>query len=326
MIASYTRTTVAFWCELFGYSRQAYYKSLHRQEYLTLREEVVCRMVVDKRQERGLKRCGTRKLYHLLKVDLALAGFEIGRDQLHQILLHNELIVKVKRRATRTTISHHWYRKWPDLRQDLTVLDGELLWCADITYLRLQNGFCYLSLITDEYSRKIMGWCCHATLHTEGCLEALEMALSARQYPDRKLIHHSDRGCQYCSTAYTDRLLADFIDISVTQSGSPYDNPLAESVNGQLKVELGLDATFADLASAQQACREGITAYNTVRPHGSIDYLTPQEAHQRSGPLPLRWKPLAEQEVSTTARTAEVAVNLLQVETNYVNYPPAGDF
>ena len=148
----------------------------------------------------------------------------------------------------------------------------------------------------------------------------------ARRYPDHKLIHHPDRGCQYCSTAYTDRLGADSIDISVTQSGSPYDNPLAESVNGQLKVELGLDATFADLASAQQARREGITAYNTVRPHGSIDYLTPQEAHRRSGPLSVRWKPLGEQEVSTTARAAEVAVNLLQVETNYVNYPPAGDF
>lgn len=326
MIASFTHTTVAFWSELFGCSRQAYYKSLRRQQYLLLREEVVCLMVIEKRKVKGFKRCGTRKLYHVLRADLAAANFDIGRDQLHAILLRNDLTIKVKRRATRTTISHHWYRKWPDLRQDLTVMASELLWCADITYLRLADGFCYLSLITDEYSRKIVGWCCHETLHTEGCLKALEMALAARQYPQRKLIHHSDRGCQYCSSDYTERLQSDFIAISVTQSGSPYDNPMAESVNGQLKVELGLDATFTDYADACLACDENIPAYNTVRPHGSIDYLTPQQAHELTGPIRVRWKSAADQSVSTKARTAEMAVNLLQVETNYVNYPPAGDF
>ncbi|MEM6771333.1 MAG: IS3 family transposase [Bacteroidota bacterium] len=326
MIASFTYTTVTFWCELFGYSRQAYYKSLHRQQYLLLREEVVVQLVKNKRNKTGFKRCGTRKLYHVLRQDFIAAGFEIGRDQLHRILLDNGLTIKIKRRGTRTTISHYWYRKWPDLRQDLMALASELLWCADITYLRLADGFCYLSLITDEYSRQIMGWCCHESLHTEGCLSALEMALANRKYPERKLVHHSDRGCQYCSTEYTDRLQRDFISISVTQSGSPYDNPMAESVNGQLKVELGLDETFADYATAYAACSQAILAYNTVRPHGSIDYLTPSEAHQLEGPINVRWKPVGEQSVSTAARTAEMAVNLLQVETNYVNYPPAGDF
>lgn len=112
------------------------------------------------------------------------------------------------------------------------MLASELLWCADITYIRIQDSFVYLSLITDEYSKKIVGWCCHESLHTAGCLQALKMALAARKYPERKLIHHSDRGCQYCSEAYTDLLLAEFIDVSVTQSGSPYDNPMAESMNG----------------------------------------------------------------------------------------------
>lgn len=326
MIASYSHTTVAFWCALFGYSRQAYYKSLHRKEYLLLREEVVCQMVMSKRKELGFRRCGTRKLYYVLRADFLSAGFELGRDQLHSILLDNGLTISIKRRLTRTTISSAWYRKWPDLRQELLVLASELLWCADITYIRLIDGFCYLSLITDEYSRQIMGWCCHESLHTQGCLNALEMALAHRQYPERKLIHHSDRGCQYCSAEYTDRLQRDFISISVTQSGSPYDNPMAESVNGQLKVELGLDATFVDYSAAHQACAEAIWAYNDVRPHGSIDYLTPRQAHQQTGPISNRWKSKADQVMSTNIRTAEVAVNLLQVETNCVNYPPVGDF
>ena len=240
-------------------------------------------MVITKRKTKVFKRCGTRKLYHVLSAEYAAAGFDIGRDQLHRILLRSDLTIEVKRRATRTTLSHYWYRKWPDLRQDLNVVDAELLWVADITYIRLLYGFCYLSLITDAYSRRIMGWCCHESLHTEGCVNALQMALANRIYPERKLIHHSDRGCQYCSTEYTERLLVEFIDISMTQSGSPYDNPLAESVNGQLKVELGMDATFVDFDSARVACAEAIQAYNEVRPRGSIDMLTPWQAHQCGG-------------------------------------------
>ena len=119
MIASFSHTTVAFWCALFGYSRQAYYKSLHRKEYLLLREEVVCQLVMTKRKELGLRRCGTRKLYYVLREDFISAGFELGRDQLHRILLSNGLTISIKRRLARTTISYAWYRKWPDLRQEL---------------------------------------------------------------------------------------------------------------------------------------------------------------------------------------------------------------
>jgi len=325
MIASYTMTTVSFWCGLFGYTRQSYYKSLHRHELLVLREEVVIKLVEEYRSK-GLKRTGTRKLYHNLKADLVLAGINIGRDTLHQILLDNGLTIRIKRRASKTTITHAWYRKWPDRRQGLKVLASELLWSADITYIRILDGFVYLSLITDEYSKKIVGWCCHESLHTAGCLQALEMALANRKYPDRKLIHHSDRGCQYCSEAYTDRLLAEFIDVSVTQSGSPYDNPMAESMNGQLKVELGLDGTFSHAGAARLGCGKAITLYNDERSHGSLDYLTPSEAYDMTGEQVKRWRKAGSVDKTTHSRTALEAVNLLQVETNNVNYHPVDDF
>lgn len=324
MRSSYTSTSVEFWARQFGYSRQSYYKNSKRQEQLCLEEVIILQLVFDYRKK--LPRTGTRKLYHALKDDIAAAGIKLGRDGLHRILSRNGLTIRTKRRATKTTTSYSWYRKYPDRRQGLKVLASELLWCADITYLRIQGGFVYLSLVTDEYSRKIVGWCCHPTLETVGCLRALNMAIAARKHPRRKLIHHSDRGSQYCSEAYTERLLGQYVDISVTQSGSPYDNPMAESMNAQLKVELGLDRTFETIAEAISTCQNAILLYNTLRQHGSLNYLTPEQAYNLQGEQPKKWNKAGKEDTTTRTRTAQDAVNLLQAETNNVNYRPVGDF
>ena len=320
MKSSYPDTAVAFWCGLFGYSRQSYYQYLAKTERWILLESIVLDLVHEYRER--LPHTGTRKLYAALKKDFDRSGLRIGRDKLHAILQDNGLIVSYKRRATRTTIPHWRWRKYPDLREGLEVLASELLWVSDITYLRTQEGFVYLSLITDAYCRKIVGWCCHPTLETTGCLISLTMALGQRQYPERQLIHHSDRGTQYCSEAYTNSLEQHYIDISVTQTGSVYDNPMAESMNAQLKVELGLDATFVDLEEARQACEQAIRKYNEIRQHGSIDYLTPEQAYHREGPIASRWQRKNQPALSTYSRTADQAVKLYQDKMNCVNYQP----
>ena len=322
MKCTYPPVAMRFWCALFGYSRQHYYKSQQQAYQRQAAAAIVLELVREYRQ--GLPRTGTRKLYHALKDDLAAAGIKLGRDGLHELLREHDLLIVPARQRTRTTHTFAWLRKHPDRRQGLEVQASELLWVADITYLRIRGGFVYLSLITDAYCRMIVGWHCHPTLEAAGCLAALDRALAQRRYPERKLIHHSDRGGQYGSQAYTERLEAQHISISMTQNGSPYENPLAESMNGQLKVELGLAATFADLSDARRVCDEQIRRYNTLRLHGSIDYLRPQEAYERTEPLTRRWNKPQQPPLITTIRTAEQAVNLLQDETNRVNPFPDG--
>lgn len=277
-------------CGLFGKSRQAWYE---RQQYTTrlaLEEEIIVQSVKEVR--RKIKGMGGRKLFHHLQVAKIFVqhNIQIGRDKFFDVLRHNNLLVKRKRRKTKTTNSHHWLKKYPYLLDSIELTGAELLWVSDITYIRLRTGFAYLSLITDAYSRKIMGYELHKSLEAEGCLLALEMALANRQFPKRSLIHHSDRGVQYCSFAYVEKLQEHNIRISMTQSGSPYENALAESINGTLKVDFDLERTFEDYEQALQAVNQAIEYYNTLRPHGSIDYLTPNEAHLKTGKLKKRWK------------------------------------
>jgi len=216
----------------------------------------------------------------MIKPDLMIQGIKLGRDGLYELASRNNLIIKPKkRRGSRTTDSSQWRRQFADLAQDFTPQWPEQLFVSDITYLRIVGGFVYLSLITDAFSRRIMGWHVHGDLSTTGCLEALAKAMQRRQYIDHSAIHHSDRGCQYCSADYVSALRNNDIAISMTQSGSPYDNALAESVNGQLKVEYNLDATFVDLNEARRAVERAIQQYNNHRPHGSIEMRCPEEYH-----------------------------------------------
>ena len=219
----------------------------------------------------------------MIKPDLKTLGVKLGRDGLYELARRNHLIINPKKRGgARTTDSSQWRRQFANLVQDFTPQRPEQLFVSDITYLCILDGFVYLSLITDAYSRRIMGWHVHGDLSTTGCLAALVKAMQRRQYPLLSAIHHSDRGCQYCSADYVSALRDNNINISMTQSGSPYDNALAESVNGQLKVEYDLDAAFADLEEARKVVDRVIDQYNNYRPHGSINLRCPEEYHLSS--------------------------------------------
>jgi transposase InsO family protein len=277
-------------CGLFGKTRQAHYKQLWSEEGLVMKNAIIIKSVLEIRKD--MPRIGTRKLHFMLTETLLLHAIDIGRDSLFDLLAdYGMLVRKRKKRKTITTDSNHPFRKYPNMIKELTIIAPNQLWVSDITYIALLNNYCYLSLITDAYSRKIVGFCLHPTLEKEGPLNALEMALLSW---DRRLkatlIHHSDRGLQYCSGAYTTRLVSSGATISMTERGDPYENAMAERINGVLKSEFLLSKTFRNLEEASVAVGKSIGIYNSQRPHGSCDYLTPDQAHLKEGVLPSKWK------------------------------------
>lgn len=274
---------------MFGKSRQAYYKYLKQEKQQLYQEAIIVKMIADIRAQ--MPRIGGRKLFYLLKEPLQKNDIEIGRDKLYDIMAAYGLrIRKRKRRKVITTDSNHPFKKYPNLIKTLVVMRPNHLWVSDITYIPLVGKYCYLSLITDGYSRKILGYCLYPTLQKEGPLEALKMALSTLATRHETLIHHSDRGLQYCSSQYTDLLVTSSITISMTEQGDPYENAIAERVNGILKTEFGLDKIFKTFEEAKQAVENAIRIYNEQRPHSSCNYLTPQQAHLQKGVLQKRWK------------------------------------
>lgn len=236
---------------------------------------------------RNHARMGSKKLYNLTKGDMVKMGIKLGRDGFLNVLRHNGLLVERRRRGTYTTQSRHWMTCYPNLVEGLVVDRPEQLWVADITYIRLVDGFCYLSLITDAYSRKIVGFYLSRTLEAEGSLEALRMALAGRMYT-WTVIHHSDRGIQYCSYEYVAVLREAGFPISMTYQGNG-ENAIAERVNGILKDEYLLSATFESFEAAKKQMKQSIFFYNTERPHLSVDMLTPAQAHLQTGALKKHW-------------------------------------
>jgi putative transposase len=245
-------------------------------------------MVVEIREQ--LPSVGTRKLHFMLTPRLQLHGIQIGRDYLFDLLSEHKLLVRARKRRAVTTDSKHWMRKYSNLITGLTIDSPEQLWVSDITYIRMVNEFAYLSLITDAYSRKIVGFCLRRDLSSEGCVSALKMALTNRSVKSHKLIHHSDRGSQYCCKDYVDLLTENDIDISMTENGDPYENALAERLNGVIKNEFKLYTNMTGLEETRKRVAASINTYNLIRPHGSCDYLTPDQAHQMAGQLKKRWK------------------------------------
>ena len=276
-------------CRLFGKSRQAYYKQQKSDKRDDMAQELIIKRVKEIRDQ--MPRIGTRKLYHLLAEPLLGHGITIGRDGLFDLLANHGLLVRRrKRRKIYTTNSNHRFKKYPNLIRDLEVVRPEQLWVSDITYIRQQNGFSYLSLVTDAYSRKIVGYCLYPTLQKEGPGKALDMALTSRMQRSDLLIHHSDRGIQYCSDGYTNVLQNEKISISMTEKGDPYENAIAERVNGILKSEFGLDKCFDNYQAALAQVDKVVPIYNQQRPHSSCNYLTPAQAHQQRGKMPSRWQ------------------------------------
>jgi transposase InsO family protein len=232
----YPQTGIAALCKLFGKTRHAWYDNRSRQQDEFLKEEIIIQLVMEIRKQ--LPAAGTRKLLHLLEPQLAAHGLQAGRDYLFNLLAAHKLLIRRRKRKVITTDSRHWMHKYSNLIKDIPVTRPEQVWVSDITYIRLLNGFIYLSLITDAYSKKVVGFHVHKTLEAEGCITALQMALTNRLYKPLSLIHHSDRGSQYCCKPYVDLLRHNNIAISMTLNGDPYENAIAERVNGILKQNL----------------------------------------------------------------------------------------
>lgn len=264
--------------QLFGITRQAIYKRLKKAKQQDSQASVVEQLVV---RERSLQqRIGGRKLYHLLKDELKKLSIPMGRDKFFVFLRKKRLLVPKSRKFTLTTMSNHRFFKHPNRIKDLVLNKPEQVWVSDITYIKTKEENLFLSLVTDAFSKQIMGYHLSDNLKTEGPLKALTMALRNRRYPNRKLIHHSDRGLQYCNPIYTDLLEKNKIQVSMTTRYDPYENAIAERVNGIIKNELIVMEVLPDREIAHQAVNQSIKTYNTRRPHLSIGYRTPRQAHE----------------------------------------------
>ena len=238
-----------------------------------------------------MPRLGVRKL----QVLLAERGHSIGRDRLFSILGSSGMLVKRSHTRIITTYSRHWMKKWPNLIKDVEPSRPDQVWVSDITYIEIviheRKVFMYLSLITDAFTHEIVGYALHDTLDTEGPLKALAMALSSRSRAALKgLVHHSDRGCQYCCQDYVNRLQEHGILISMTDKGDPYENAIAERVNGILKTEWLYHMTLSSKEHARTVIDRIVYLYNNVRPHQSVGNMTPAMAREASSPPNKLWK------------------------------------
>jgi transposase InsO family protein len=218
----------------------------------------------------------------------------MGRDKFFDLLRNNHLLIKSKRCRTKTTCSYHHFNRYKNLIEYTTPLRSNEIWVSDITYLWLkpQDKFCYLSIITDLYSRKIVGHCVHESLSVKGCIDALKQALKNRKDKSQSLVHHSDRGVQYCCHAYVKLLQKHQIQISMTQTGDPLENAVAERIHKTIKEEFTNDRqiNFCNIDEAKTEIRKFIEFYNKQRPHRSVQWLTPNDAHQCTGALRRVWK------------------------------------
>ena len=272
-------------CRLFGYTRQAHHKHIHFQSIEVFEEHAILGIIYEHRRQ--MPSIGTRKLYHILQEK----GINVGRDALFNLLRKNGLLVKTRKRKVFTTQSKHWFNKYPNLIKHLIVREANKLWVSDITYVDTKEGFAYLFLITDAYSRKIVGYNLSLYLSAQGGVDALNMAIGSTKSVERKqLIHHSDRGVQYCCNEYTNILKANTIKISMTEQSDPYENALAERVNGILKTEwIYKEPIYENFEQAQERIGQIINTYNTKRPHLSCGLLTPEKAHLQKGELKKYW-------------------------------------
>lgn len=274
-------------CGLFGMTRQAWYDHGWQEDDQRMAEHEILALVVE---SRGAGRFGGRTMLDMLGPRLEELNIRIGRDRFFDLLRENDLLVRPRRRHVSTTNSRHHYDKWPYLVGNMEITEAERVWVCDITYIRTAGGFLYLFLITDAYSHKVMGYHLSHTLEARGAVAALKMALSQRIYPWRQLIHHSDRGVQYCSTNYVKMLQDAGIAISMTEGASPHQNSIAERINRTFKEQLYMDQTFDGYKKAMARLVKAVEVYNHRRPHTSCSGMTPEQAHKATEPLKREWK------------------------------------
>ena len=272
--------TVRGLCQLVGFSRQAYYQETHLRLRQSVDEDAIAELV--KIQRHTHPQIGGRKLHFLISAELAEMGIHMGRDGLFDVLRRRGLLVAKTRRWVKTTNSLHGFRVWTNLVRHVIPSMPHQIWVCDLTYIRTLEGFLYLSLITDAFSRKIVGYYIRDNLESEGCLRALRMAL-AQLPPGARPIHHSDRGTQYCCHEYIKLLQKKKCLISMTEQNHCYENAKAERVNGILKGEYGLGQDFRAKEQAVAAAHQAIRIYNDLRPHTNLDYRTPSSVHGQAG-------------------------------------------
>jgi putative transposase len=266
-------------CGVSGMTRQNYYKQRIARERVLVDESLMMELI--RRERSRHPRIGGRKLLFLIQPDLESAGVSMGRDRFFELLRGQDLLIERRRRVARTTNSLHGFRVYPNQAKELELSSPHQLWVSDITYIRTLEGFMFLSLVMDAFSRSIVGYDCSDSLEMEGALRALSMAL--RQLPQgSQTMHHSDRGCQYCCHAYIGKLIEHGIAISMTQENHCYENSQAERLNGILKQEYGLGETFARKSDVKAAAQESVTLYNHYRPHGSLKNQTPMAVHEKA--------------------------------------------
>jgi transposase InsO family protein len=285
-------------CDMFGKSRQAYYQRSKYNYKEEVKEEILLQLV--EKQRELMPKLGGRKLLELIQPRLP-TELNIGRDSFFDFLRRHGLLVGKRRRRVKTTYSNHWLRKYPNLIKEFVPTRANQLWVSDITYVETGAGFVYLNLITDAYSRKIVGWAIGETLEAKYTIEALRMALKQLPKGTEGLIHHSDRGVQYCCGEYVKVLNKNHVQISMTENGDPRENAIAERVNGILKDEWLNQIRLKSIGEAIKELKRIVLIYNSCRPHSSLDMKTPEYAHSQSGVFKKRWK--------TYYKTAKTAVS-----------------
>jgi putative transposase len=269
-----------------GYTPQAYHKQTKHQLVKQVNEDLIIQQVHAIRKEQP--RCGARKLLVMLKPFFEQYEIKIGRDSFFDMLTKKKLLVRKTKRSVHTTNSKHHFRRYPNLTKDFTPMKAHELWVSDITYILLKDRFAYLFLITDAYSRKIVGFHVSDDMKVSSAVVALKKALEQKPL-ETIVIHHSDRGLQYCSNEYVALLQQHHAMISMTQSGDPLENAVAERVNGILKTEL-ISSSYLDIDKAALSIARAILVYNYKRRHSSLNYQIPNDVHQQKGPQIKRWK------------------------------------
>ena len=264
-------------CKGFNLKRDAYYKYKCRADQRKKVEQQIIHIV--KKRRKSLPREGVRKLMKSLNDDFDKQQLKVGRDALFKVLREHNMLTLRKKYSARTTNSYHRFYKYNNLVKDMKVTKPNQVWVSDITYIRTLNGFCYLALITDMYSRKIVGYDLSDSLELKGCVRAINKAFYKKKNING-LIHHSDRGIQYCSNVYTNILKRKKIQISMTEENHCYENAMAERVNGILKDEFYLDQTFMNTAHAKRAAKNAINLYNEIRLHLSLNFKTPNMVYK----------------------------------------------
>ena len=291
MKSHYSHIGLARLCGWFGITRQSYYQNSWREQDVSIEQELLLKEV--KAIRTNHPNMGVRKLYVKLIPFMMEHQIKLGRDGLFDLLSSNNLLVRRRKRRVQTTHSFHWLRKYPNLIRDFEPTCSNQLWVSDITYWKIDPGYVYISFITDAYSRNIVGYNVARTLKSVETIKALKMALTGflnEPESHSKLIHHSDRGVQYCHGKYV-KLLQDYhIDISMTEQGDPLENAIAERVNGIIKNEYLIDYQVRNIKQAKEVLDFVVKLYNEERPHSSISNQMPRDVHKKNIKTERLWK------------------------------------